>query len=148
MKWHISGPGSNYTNLSTDQWYDEERNGNAPSGASKTWDGKVGLIYPSDFGYIYANGVGTACYNKLYDSNECTKVKDKNWFWQDANIFPWTITPRSDLSSSGFYVGGAYGRVGYNRTSNSYVISPVIYLKSDIMIKSGTGQQNDPYILK
>ena len=59
------------------------------------------------------------------------------------------MSPNANTSGACFvwYVKGD-GNAGNNNASYANAVFPAIYLKTDILIKSGTGRSNDPYILK
>jgi len=46
------------------------------------WVGKIGLMYPSDYGYTYANGVSNTCYNNLYN---CSETNSTGWLANALN---------------------------------------------------------------
>ena len=108
------------------------------------WDGNVGLMYPSDFGYAAGNTcvTGTTLYN--YDGG----CMNKDWLYI-SNTVQWLMSPNS---GSSYYVFGvdSTGYVDYSdHTSSSYVFSarPVFYLTSSASISDGEGTSAAPYIL-
>ena len=106
------------------------------------WDGYVGLMYPSDYGYAAGNTCVTG--TKLYDYKEGCMNKD--WLL-DSNTTQWLMSPRSGYSNYAFSVGSS-GFVGYySRVDYTYSARPVFYLTSTTSITDGTGTETDPYIL-
>ena len=106
------------------------------------WDGNIGLMYPSDFGYAAGNTcvTGTTLYN--YDGG-CYK---KDWLTDTSN-WQWLMSPNSDDSNNSFYFRSS-GFVGKgSAVSNSRAVRPVFYLTKDVVITGGTGTETDPYIL-
>ena len=105
------------------------------------WDGYVGLMYSSDYGYAAGNTCATV--TKLWDySKECYK-KD----WIHNSKVQWLMTPYSGDHDVVFGVD-LTGCV--DSVSNSYYsrsVSPTFYLTSTTTIVSGTGTSTDPYIL-
>ena len=104
------------------------------------WEGMVGLMYPSDYGYAAGNTCVTG--TKLYDYNDGCKNKD--WL-HISNTTQWLMSPISGgsnyafiVNSSGFVVSHC---VYYARTSR-----PTFYLSKDVIITGGTGTELDPYI--
>ena len=94
-----------------------------------TWTGKVGLIYPSDYGY--ASTSGTDIRNSA--------IGTTNWL-NSGNY--WTLSPLA-LSGSAIDAWVAYS--GYVGTGNAYYgtgVRPAIYLKSDVSITSGDGSSS------
>ncbi len=147
MKWYLGGVNSTSTN-STEYFYTNER-GSTPGGAkgATTWNGNVGLPYPSDWGYTYAKGVADGCYNTPRDNGKCGSANaGKGWMFSTSYNF-WTITPRSDNSDRVFYVFSG-GAVGSDSAYNiDYGVRPVVYLQSNIQL-SGEGTVNSPYTIK
>ena len=97
-----------------------------------TWDGKIALIYPSDYGYASTD---TTCRSGLA-SNNC---KNENWLFNSA--YQWTFSP---VSASGFVhrLFGVYsgGDVKHGIAGSTYGVRPVLFLKSDVVIAGGTGE--------
>ena len=107
------------------------------------WDGYVGLMYPSDYGYAAGNScvTGTAPYN--YDGG----CKNKDWLYI-SNTYQWLMSPDSGSSYFVFPVDRD-GRVGYKNyySSNALAVRPVFFLNSSASISSGDGTSAAPYIL-
>ena len=113
--WYLGGT-SSYTNASnglTSHFYSYERGTTVYSGRSTSWVGKVGLMYPSDYGYATSGGTTTdrnTCLNKeLYrwNSSDFSDCKNNDWIFNPS--YQWTITPLASysynvfgLSSSGY----------------------------------------------
>ena len=106
------------------------------------WDGYVGLMYPSDYGYAAGNScvTGTALYNYV---GGCYK---KDWLYY-SNGHQWLMSPNSGVSNSAFSVrsSGYVSRDLKVHYANS--ARPVFYLSSSASITDGTGTSTDPYIL-
>ena len=135
--------GSNTFSIYSNQMYDYERGKAVFTGRPTEWTGKVGLAYPSDYGYA---ADFRSCTQDLdnYNNSACTS---KNWM--KAIIAPnygALINPYSDVSYSIWRIN-QNGGVGYNTASTVYGITPVIYLDPKLVIKSGTGTSSSPYQL-
>ena len=107
-----------------------------------SWTGKVGLIYPSDYGYASTN---TSCRNNINDS---TNYSCKNDNWLHTGLSYWTLSPVADSFSSRsawkvFYSGYA----DYDHARVGIVVRPSVYLKSDVSITGGDGSSSNPYKL-
>ena len=95
-----------------------------------TWDGKIALIYPSDYGYASTD---TACRSGLGSTN----CKNENWLFNSE--YQWTLSPFSGNANNVFRVlldGDARGNYAYNTNG----VRPVLFLKSDVVIAGGTGE--------
>ena len=136
----------------TKEIYTQERSTSVWSGNKQTWDGKVALIYPSD--YMYAS---SACYNddtmkgfnysdssKSYASETC---KSTNWLL-DTNFWYWAVSPSSYDSQHAVYVQ-LPGDVHINHTFYSSVgLRQSVYLDTNVNYVSGSGTTSDPFIIK
>ena len=56
--WYLGGSGSN-NDVTASMFYERERGTTVYSGRSTSWTGKVGLMYPSDYGYATSGGTTT-----------------------------------------------------------------------------------------
>ena len=135
--------GSNTFSIYSNQMYDYERGKAVFTGRPTEWTGKVGLAYPSDYGYA---ADFRSCTQDLdnYNNSACTS---KNWM--KAIIAPnygALINPHSGVSYSIWRIN-QNGGVGYDIASTDYGITPVIYLDPKLAIKSGTGTSSSPYQL-
>ena len=152
--WYIGGT-SSYSSSSnglTSHFYKNERGVIVYSGNSRYWTGKVGLMYPSDYGYATSGGSSknrASCMGKeLYHWNDSSysDCKNNDWLYNSSQD-QWTMSPRADTSYYVFRVNTS-GNVGDYRTSfNPFAARPVVHLKSTIKITGGTGSSTDPFIL-
>ena len=134
--------GWNANSIKVNDMYGYERGKTTYSGNPLKWEGKVGLMYPSDYGYA----AGTSCTTGTAFSSYGT-CKTKNWLY-NSSTFQWLMPPNPENSTFAWYVG-VTGNVGHiNVTTNSNgLVSPVFYLKYDVSVTGGTGTSTDPYIL-
>ena len=107
----------------------------------------VGLIYPSDYGYVAGNTCVTGTGPNSYDGG----CKNKNWLWMInnsnySNSAEWLMSTDSGSSYGAFYIGSS-GFVSYYIVNDSYSVRPVFYLTSTTSITSGSGTQDDPYLV-
>ena len=105
---------------------------------NNTWDGKIALIYPSDYGYASTN---TACRSGLGS----TSCENENWLFNSAS--QWTLSPDSGYTDIVFG-GNAGGNVGNIIASDARGVRPALFLKSDVVIAGGTGTESDPYTIE
>ena len=153
-KWYLGGT-ANYDSSSNglaSHWYKYERGTGVYSGRSTSWTGKVGLMYPSDYGYATSGGTTTnraSCLAKEmynWDDSSVSDCKNNDWMY-NSNIWQWTITPRQDDTNYVFYVSSA-GYVYYNDAYNYNGARPVVHLNSAIKVITGSGTKESPYILE
>ena len=152
-KWNLGGTAS-YTSSSNglaSHWYTYERGTEVYSGRPTEWIGKVGLMYPSDYGYATSGGSTTnreTCLNtELYKWNgsNVSDCKNNDWLYDSENYL-WTITPRSSNSNLVFNVD-SYGSVNNSSAVNRFAVSPALYLSSNVKITGGDGTKENPYTL-
>ena len=145
------------------KWYTEERgtrngkictSGNYCNDTVKrttTWTGKVGLMYPSDYGYATSGGSTTdraTCLNtNLY--NWGSSVSDcKNNDWLFNNSYQWTISPYAYSSNADrVFCVRSGGHVNGTAAYYAYGVRPVGYLLSNVGVQSGDGSLGNPFIL-
>ena len=152
--WYLGGT-SNYTSSTnglTSHFYSYERGTTVYTGRDTSFVGKVGLMYPSDYGYATSGGTTTdryTCLNKeLYNWNSSDFSDCKNNDWIFNSSYQWTITPHASYSSDVFRVysaGFLYNDIA-DYTNNG--VRPVVFLKSNIKIVDGDGSSSNPYTLK
>ncbi len=156
--WNIGGNSYNNPNIPPyglpllDQYNKERGTITYQNSRPTKWTGKVGLIYASDYGYASTNsecrenlraGVTYDKANNIWDYSN-GKCKTDNWLFKSK--WYWTLSPYSgDLP----YVFYAFrdGAVYFDYVSISHVVFPAVFLKSDILIASGTGEKDSPYKL-
>ena len=97
---------------------------------------KVGLIYPSDYGYASSTCKSDTLDLNAYRVSTCTST---NWMYTNmSSAFWWTISPNSGYSNYALFVR-SQGDVGNSRVHLSNGVRPVVYLKSNVSI-SGDGK--------
>ena len=116
---------------------------------NNTWDGKIALMYPSDYGYASTD---TACRNDMSsETDNGFNCKNENWLFNGA--IQWTLSPISeppisDLESSVFFVRSG-GFIHENLAGDTNGVRPALFLKSDVVIAGGTGESIEKaYTLK
>ncbi len=137
--------GYNDATLYPNEIYTYERGSTVYSGRQTTWTGKIGLMYPSDYGY--ASDL-TKCREKINNYNAST-CSQNNWIYNMGSL--WLLThdsARSDrnwsINSSG---NASVNGNGNGSTSNGLLVFPSLFLSSDVKIISGNGSINNPYQL-
>ena len=150
-KWNLGGTAS-YTTSSdglASHWYTYERGTTVYNGRPTEWIGKIGLMYPSDYGYATSGGTTTnrgICLNtelrNWYSSSDC---KNNDWLYDSSN-YQWTITSRSSSSLNVFIVY-SNGFVYDSNAYGSHAVSPALYLSSNVKITGGDGSEGNPFIL-
>ena len=163
-KWYLGGAStSNRSKLTAEGIYTEERNPSAIySGNPSSIYAKVGLMYPSDYGYATVGGSTTnktGCRSEpLYDWNRYqdstnSDCKDNDWLFISQISFvnngEFLISP---FSSTGSVVavlmspGFVHLMMADSASYRQFAVRPTFYLNSDILkIVGGDGSQTSPY---
>ena len=179
------GTSYTYENMNTSKFYELERSNNTGKICSNgtycndaiarttTWTGKVGLMYPSDYGYATSGGStvdritcinGNLNYWLGWDQNILQGCAANDWLYNDEE--KWTMVPANkgtddatqvflihDCVSSSYAgnvtfdckaIGGGRFSSQNSKDANAY---PVVYLKPSVKIVSGTGSESDPFVL-
>jgi len=111
-----------------------------------TWTGYVGLPYVTDWAYASSESICETNMQKQ-DSSNAYICKNNNWMHYNDS-FTWYLSPLANNSLAGHAWSVSGGSVYNNFAAASFAVVPSIYLKSNILIESGTGTSSDPYILK
>ena len=146
--WYLRGWNTN--SVFVDQMYEYERTTGKVYNTTRptSWTGKIALAYPSDYGYAADLSL---CQKQLgsYSDATCTA---NNWMKSilGTSSSGWLLTPNSGDSYSAWSVDSG-GNVYYGNYYDTYVangVGPVIYLNSELGIKSGgDGSSSAPYQL-
>ena len=151
--WNLGGT-SDYDSASNglaSHFYGNERGTTVYTGHTTTWTGKIGLMYPSDYGYATSGGATkdrAACLDKElrnWNSSDFSDCKENNYLY-NSSFGQWTLAPSSADASSVFGVGSD-SNVNYHKASMAGLMRPVLFLKSSILLDKGTGESSNPYTL-
>ena len=135
-------------------FYTSERGTTVYSGGSTEWIGKIGLMYPSDYGYATSGGSTTdrnTCLNtELYDWRYLgvSDCKNNDWLYDSSND-QWTLTPSSGFPTSVFfaYMSGGVDDGAIVALDTDNVVVPALYLSSNVKISGGEGTRDLPFTL-
>ncbi len=162
-KWHLGGASSsNYGTLTAEGIYTEERNTSAIySGNPSSIFAKIGLMYPSDYGYATVGGSTTnksSCRAKAlyyWDDSSYSDCYNNDWLFTSQSSFvssgEWLLSPfSSNSNNAAILFSPGFVNISYNYNylvgSNQFAVRPTFYLDSDaIKIVGGTGSQTSPY---
>ena len=152
--WYLGGSSTD-NDVTTSMFYERERGTNVYNSSTSprdtSWVGKVGLMYPSDYGYATSGGSTTdrdACLNKEvnnWEDSSYSDCKNNDWLYNSKRS-QWTLSPAFHyyymlFVDSDSYISGVSPYV-------SIMVRPVVFLKSNIKIVDGNGTSSNPYILK
>ena len=149
-KWYLGGS-STHSDETVPMFYTRERGTSVYSGRSTSWTGKVGLMYPSDYGYATSGGTTTnraSCLAKEiinWDVSSVSDCKNNDWMY-NLSRFQWTITPGQGNTYNVFFVYTAGVVITY--ASSTFGVRPVVHLNSAIKVITGSGTKESPYVLE
>ncbi|MBR5370328.1 MAG: InlB B-repeat-containing protein [Bacilli bacterium] len=124
-----------------------------------TWQGKVGLMYPSDYAYATAGGntysrstclgMHNANYSGRDTWKDYTDCRDNDWLF-NSDSDAWSFTPRAGQTfSDSILTINKYGYISTGLAKSSLSVRPTVYLKTSVkIVGSGTGTQGNPFKLK
>ena len=146
--WNLGGSSTD-EDVTASMFYERERGTTVASGYPTTWTGKIGLMYPSDYGYATSGNSTTdraTCLSKeLYNWKSASDCYSNDYL---CNLgLQWTLTSNSSDSNVVFAVRG--GTVKLEMNLLSYSVRPAVFLKSNISITDvGIGTAESPYQLR
>ncbi len=168
VTWNTGSNGLTYdwSEIKVNEFYNLERSSNYGKtcdskyshcndevGRKTSWEGKVGLMYLSDYGYATTGGSQndrTSCLEKViyqWGYNDC-----QNNDWLLPSIADWTLSPVGDSEAYDvFFVGNNLANENVSivtSASGAFGVRPSIYLKPDVLVSSGNGSKDSPYILE
>ena len=153
--WYLGGTDefSSESDGLTKHFYSYERGTYVYGVRDTSWLGKVGLMYPSDYGYATSGG---DTYNRDYCLNSSilfiwdADCFNNNWLYDASVREQYTMTPYGYDNTFLLYGEGAGLVSPYSsHGSETYTeVKPVVFLKSNIKIVDGDGSSSNPYILK
>ena len=122
-------------------------NCNIWNGNQASWNGKIALLYPSDYGYAS----NTSNWSKDYKEAYSNGLSLNNWMFNNEMAGTWFLSPVSK-SPYGVSISDTDGSLGGDFAADDrgfgVALRPVLSLGSQAMIITGSGSINDPYLLK
>lgn len=146
VKWYLGSIETNNSSKVPVWLYEAERGTDVYKNNNTNWVGRVGLIYPSDYGYATSGGKTISQLVCLRESlsnwlqNDCST---NDWIYKSTNS-QWTLAPRDSDSNKWWYIN-SNGALNIALSSETYSVRPVVYLKPSVKIMEGTGTSTDPY---
>lgn len=171
VKWYTGSINEPYSSITVYRLYELERgNATGKDGVTKEsyaalddvdrttyWYGKVGLLYPTDAMLSagdYSNYSRSNCFSyNISVGNYGACVSQSNWLFNSGMPYH-TLNPTNGLAASNsatlspFLGTGQSGYFYVQPVYSPYNVKPAVYLKTNVNIKSGSGTQDDPYILE
>ena len=141
--WNLGG--YNSTSVTTANMYTYERGTTVYSGRPVVTTGKVGLMYPSDYGYSVTNA-NCSHTSKNLGSYNTAGCSGKAWLLKYG--YELTSSPSSGNSNYVFSVStDAY--LDNSSASSGRGVRPVLYLKSNVYVTNkddtNVGSKTNPY---
>ncbi len=111
------------------------------SASSTTYDAKIGLMYVSDYYYSASPSAWTLVGYNDDETKDYRAAKTTNWLYLGS--YEWTISRRSDTTTSAFRVTST-GSVLSGSVASSIAVRPSLNLLSSVKYVSGSGSMSDP----
>ena len=141
VKWYLGGYSS--VSATAEAFYGFERGTTVYSGNQAEWEGKIGLMYSSDYGYsVLASSCARTTNLSSYGKSTCA---GESWLYEQG--YEWTLTPRSSNSNNVFYLYYDGSLYNFNSANVGFAARPVLYLDSSVYVIDGNGTMSDPYII-
>mgnify|MGYP004559619125 FL=1 len=140
VTWYLGG----YSSISStaEAFYGYERGATVYSGRPTSTRAKIGLMYPSDYGY---SALSSSCARTTnlgdYINSTC---KGQSWLCGKGD--EWTISPSSSSSYYVFYEN-YFGDLERDTANDGYGVRPVLYLAASVYKIDGEGTLDKPYII-
>ena len=153
--WNLGGPPSNTSTSEgiSKYFYEYEREDTIEEGTITNryfyFTGKIGLMYPSDYGYATSGGTTinrNSCLEKrLLDWNISFKECASNDYLNNTWTMTWNDIYLPEMYQSVFAVFKS--EFNYAIVTNKGDVRPTVYLSSSVLITGGDGTQSNPYTL-
>ena len=136
VTWNL---GSQRDTSNVETMYKKERGANT-NGIRTATTAKVGLMYPSDYGYSVKN---SSCNHSSISlgSYNTTACGGSAWMLKNGN--EWTLSPNGPSGRA--FIVNKQANVGNGFTGNGDGVRPVLYLNSNVYITGGDGSINNPF---
>jgi len=146
---YIEERGTTMCDVSVSNW-SQNSNCNIWYGNQASWTGKIGLLYPSDYGYSANPSYWNSNISTYYQNN----ITGGSWILNNDANYSWFMSLASSYSQSSMrlsLVGGVYFNIVYQcydeDNCGAGALRPVLHIKSDTLILSGEGSITDPFII-
>ena len=140
VTWYLGGYSS--TSATAESFYGYERGTTVYNGRPTSTTGKIGLMYPSDYGYsVLASSCARTTNLSSYSNATCA---GQSWLYGKG--YEWTLAPYSSDSNYVFYLS-TNGILNISRAIIGYGSRPVLYLDASVYKMDGDGSMNSPYIV-
>lgn len=136
--WNIEGYAD--SEKTREEFYQLENMDSTIENNPKSWTGKIGLLYPSDYGYATSHDNCEMAMNHWIE--ECSQ---NNWLYREE-YDEWTITSNNKNNHNVF----AYSKgvlMSLSSENKNVSVRPALYLKEDVKITRGKGTEENPYYL-
>ena len=137
ITWNLGGLESDSVYMN--HTYADERGTTVYTGRPTTWTGKIGLIYPSDYGYA---ADFSKCVDKAVGSYSDSTCTGNNWLFNSN--YQWTLTPTQTTKFHIYQIHSDGGTIRGTTYPNRSV-RPALYLDSSVLLETGAGTSSNPY---
>ncbi len=150
ITWQLGGIDDTSSKVFASHFYIHERGTTVYTGRPTEWPGKVGLMYPSDYGYATSGGTSmnrASCLEKELEEWAYSDCRNNDWRYNSSGRGQWLLSSSSSSDNESCHIGLG-GIVSCDSLSiDNEMIFPSIYLKSNVTILSGEGTEENPYTI-
>ena len=144
VTWYLGTIAANDGTKTADEFYEAERSNTKSKNNKSSWNGKIGLMYASDYGFSARENPRT-CIDKF----DYYHVASKSWLYGQGE--EWLITHCMGnmyyLKDNEVYSVDDDGVLIGTQVSNGIAVRPTLYLKSNVYTKGGDGTLENPYVI-
>lgn len=132
----------NTENNNCDIWFENE----------KKWNGLIGLLYASDYGYSLSSNYwnSTQLYDYATADANAIYPRTTSWMYLTTNHSKneWLLSP-SSIRNDGVLQWGNKGNIHYDLVYNigTEDVRPVLHLVPDALATDAQGTESDPYVV-
>ena len=147
VTWHLGGGSTGTADTCYNLEMNSDKYGEFSEVPTTNWEGKIGLMYVSDYMYstlasVCSRTTELDMYNDPEHSPTCI---GENWLFGEGREF--TISVQLGFVEI-ITVNSIDGDILWTRGSRyGYFIRPVLYLNSKVYVVDGNGTESDPYII-
>ncbi len=144
VTWNLGGVSSAAI---ADSFYEQEHLDIRPTGQPAKINGKVGLMYASDYLYAVSSNV---CSRELTSREyETAACHEQNWLfilddYEGSSKYEWLISSYASHHYLAWNIDSK-GFLHYNHVGHSQIVRPTVYISSDIIISKGAGTKANPF---
>lgn len=142
--WPLGSTPDYSTNGSTLNWKEYENSTNVYAGNASSWEGYIGMISLSDYGYASGGEKEICLTSNLTNISEQEQCITNNWLYTKE---PFWVMNASVVNADNYFIINNSGNLEEQASTLLAKDRPSAYLKTDITLAGGNGTIGNPYRL-